>query len=373
MLVLAAAPLRAEPAKVGLANPLSGPLAATGQRNHMAVRLAVETINATGGLLGRRVELVAADDACGTDQAAAAALDLVKASVSLVVGHMCSHASLIAAAVYEAAMVPMITPDSTHPRLTEEGRPNVFRLGGRDDEQGRIAGDWLAAQPGAARIAIIHDGSTYGSGLANRVRARLRDLGVAELLFEAYAPGAADYGPLAARLARGEPALLFVGGYGPDAGRILRTIRRAGLTLRMIGGDALAGEEFWNAAGPAANGSLFTARPDLRDRPGARNVLEAFRVLGSGDLPTGLGAYAAVEVWAEAVRRAGTLDPPTIVEMLHRGRFQTVIGPVAFDDKGDLVGATWQWFAWRDGDYRPLGWEVARRVPRALDRRPANP
>lgn len=373
MLVLACAPVAAETARIGLANPFSGPLAASGERNRMAARLAVQTLNAEGGLLGREVELVAVDDRCGADEAAAAALELVKAGVSLVVGHLCSHASLVAAAVYEAVMVPMITPSSTHPRLTEEGRRNVFRLGGRDDDQGRLVGDWLAAQPAAGRVALVHDGSTYGRGLANRVRARLRELGVTELLFAPYTPGAADYAPLVAKLAQAGPELLFVGGYGPDAGRILRTARDAGLQLRMVGGDGLVGEEFWTAAGPAANDTVFTGRPDLRGAPAARNVLAAFRALGLGDLPSGLGTYAAVEVWAAAARRAGTLDPATLADTIHRGRFATVIGPVAFDQKGDLVGAAWQWFAWRDGDYRPLDREVARRMPRPLDRKAANP
>ena len=120
-------------------DPLSGPFAASGERNRQAAQLAVAMLNSAGGVLGHEIRLVTVDDACGTDQATATALQLVEAGVAAVIGHFCSHSSLLAAPVYEAVGLPMLTPDSTHPRLTEEGRPNVFRLIGRDDEQGRIA------------------------------------------------------------------------------------------------------------------------------------------------------------------------------------------------------------------------------------------
>ena len=363
----------ADQIRIGLANPLSGPLAASGEHNRRAAELAVRTLNARGGVLGREVRLVAVDDACGTDAAAAAALTLVKTGVSLVVGHMCSHSSLVAAAVYEAAMIPMISPDSTHPRLTEEGRPNVFRLGGRDDAQGRVAGDWLAGEARLARLALIHDGTTYGRGLAMEVLARLQELGIPDVPLLAYPPGAADYDAVVDELRRTGVELVYVGGYGPDAARLLRTARERGYPLRMAGGDGLGAEEFREVAGPAARGTVFTARPDVRDLASAVPVLQAFRALGLGSGSSGIGAYAAVEVWAEAVSRAGSLEPAALVEILHRARFATVLGPVAFDAKGDLQGATWQWFEWGDTGYRPHGRPVVGDAGRLLDRRPAKP
>ena len=111
---------------IGFANPLSGPFSQSGERNRIAVEMAIEDLNARG-VLGQKVTLVVADDACGMRRAVAAAQALVDAGVGFVVGHLCSHSSLLAAGVYETADVPMITPSSTHPRLTEEGRQNVFR------------------------------------------------------------------------------------------------------------------------------------------------------------------------------------------------------------------------------------------------------
>ena len=344
---------------IGFANPLSGPYAATGGRNRAAVALAVEDLNARGGVLGQEVRLVEADDACGLERAVAAARRLVDADVRFVVGHMCSHASLMAAGVYEAFDILMISPDSTHPRLTEEGRRNVFRLVGRDDRQGAMAADFLARGYRGRNIAIVHDGSVYGRGLAAQTRLGLRQLGIVDALYTAYTPGEPDYDALVARLHRHAIDVLYVGGYGPDAGAILRSARARGDDLQLVGGDGLGGDEFWAVAGEAGEGTIFSARPAIRRHWDAVALRAALRVRGLGPGPGGIGAYAAVEVWAQAVERAGSADLALVADALRRGRFHTVLGRVAFDDKGDLRGAGWQMQIWSDGDYGPLDRHLA--------------
>jgi branched-chain amino acid transport system substrate-binding protein len=344
---------------IGFANPLSGPHSTTGGRNRAAVAQAVEDLNARGGVLGQPVRLVEADDACGLEQAVAAARQLVDAGARFVVGHLCSHSSLMAAGIYEAFDVLMISPGSTHPRLTEEGRRNVFRLIGRDDRQGAMAGDFLARHYRDSNIAIVHDGSVYGHGLAVQTRRRLRQLGVVETLYTTYTPGAQNYAALAGRLRRHAIDVLYVGGYGPDAGVILRNVRARGDDLQLIGGDALGGKEFWTIAGEAGEGTIFSARPAIRSHSDAAAQRTALRVRGGGPGAGGIGAYAAVEVWAQAVERAGTADFAAVTDELRRGRFRTVLGTVAFDDKGDLRGAGWQMQIWSDGDYEPLDGHLA--------------
>lgn len=347
--------------RIGLANPLSGPYAASGERNRVAVQLAIAALNQAGGVLGQQVRLVVADDGCDSERAAEAALELIKAGVGFVVGHMCSQASLVAAPIYEAAGLPMMTPDSTHPQLTEEGRGNIFRLAGRDDVQGQLAGDRLAQRHPQQRIAIVHDGSTYGRGLAGQARERLRQNHVNEVLFAAYQPDQTDFGALVEELQRAAIDVLFVGGYGPDAGRLIRFARDRGSRIQLVGGDGLGMEEFWTAAGPAGEGAVFTARPDLKQLPAAATVLAEFRAMGLGSVPMGIAAYAAVEVWAAAATRAGTLDPGPVIRVLHRGRFASALGRVAFDEKGDAEGAEWQWQIWHDGSYAPLDPPMAMR------------
>jgi branched-chain amino acid transport system substrate-binding protein len=342
---------------IGFANPLSGAYAASGGRNRAAVVQAVADLNVRGGVLGQPLRLLQADDACGIEQAVAAARELAGAGVRFVVGHMCSHASLMAAGIYEAFDILMISPDSTHPRLTEEGRRNVFRLVGRDDRQGALAGDFLVRAYRGRSIAILHDGSVYGRGLAEQTRRRLRQQGVVEALYAAYRPGEPRYDELAARLGRHPIDVLYIGGYGADAGAIVRSVREQGYDLQLVGGDAIGGEEFWTAAGAAGEGAIFSARPAIRRHAHAASVRAILRGRGPG--PGGIAAYAAVEVWAQATERAGTTALAPVAAELRRGRFLTVLGRVAFDAKGDLRGAGWEMQVWHDGDYAPLDRHVA--------------
>ena len=341
--------------RIGFASALSGAFAATGTRYRAAVEVAVEQLNRDGGLLGQPVRVITADDACGVEQAEAAAHALVDAGVSLVVGHLCSHSSLIAAAVYEVAGVPMLTTTSSHLRLTEEGRGNVFRLIGRDDRQGQIAGDFLAERWPRGKIAILDDGSTYGVGLADQTRHRLHERGVSETLDARYPPGVDDYAALVENLQRAGIEVAYVGGYGPDAARIVRTARQRGYDLQLLGGHALGMPEFWNIAGQAGAGTIFTGRRDTGQSQETADAVEALRAHGVEPAPGSLAAYAAVEIWAQAVERVGSPTPAAVIKELHDGRFATVLGWVAFDAKGDLEGGDWQWQVWKaNGEYELL-------------------
>lgn len=353
-LATAAPPDAAAEIPIGFANPLTGPFSVSGERNRIAIEMAVQDLNERGGVLGQPLTLVAIDDGCGQRRAIDAARDLVKADVRVVIGHFCSHSSLLAAGIYETADILMITPSSTHPRLTEEGRRNVFRLNGRDDRQGKVAGDFLAQNWGGRRIAIVHDGTTYGEGLALEARAQLRTLGEKEVIYELYTPGSDDYTDLVVRLEQADVDVLYVGGYGPDAGLILRTARERDNDLQLIGGDGLGMEGFWTVAGEHGEGAIFSGRPDLRGRPAAAALLARFQAAGVVSRSAGLGAYAAVQVWAQAVERAGSLKLEPVAKTLRRGSFDTALGRVAFNDKGDLTDAAWQWKVWTDGDSIPV-------------------
>jgi branched-chain amino acid transport system substrate-binding protein len=340
--------------KIGFAHSLTGPFSESGERSRIAVEMAVEDLNARGGVLGEQVRMVTADDACGLQTAVDVARAFVEAGVAVVMGHACSHSSLLAAGIYETADVIMMTPFSTHPRLTEEGRENVFRLIGRDDDQGKLAGDFLADRFANGRIAIVHDGSTYGEGLAREARKQLRARGKTEVIYALYRPHASDYADLLARLRQAQVDVLYVGGYGPDAALILRTARELGDHLQLIGGDGIGMDGFWSIAGDLGERTIFSDRPEARDRPDAAALIERFQGRGLGARMGGLEAYATIQVWAQAVERAGTFESAAVERMLRRGRFETVLGRVTFDYKGDLKGAVWQWKVWTGGDYVPL-------------------
>ena len=290
--------------------PLSGPYAASGGRNRTAVALAVEDLNARGGVLGQKVRLVEADDACGIEQAVAAARQLVDAGVRFVVGHMCSHASLMAAGFYEAFDILMISPDSTHPRLTEEGRRNVFRLVGRDDRQGALAGDFLARP--LPRAEDRHP--------ARRQRLRPRPGRRRRACACASSAWSRRSTPPTRRASRTTPrwrrgcdgtrsTCSMSAATAPDAGAILRTAREQGDDLQLVGGDAPRHGGVLDGRGRGRRGrDLQRAPRDPLAIRMPRRWRTALRVRGRGPGAGGIGAYAAVEVWAQAVERAGTTE-----------------------------------------------------------------
>jgi branched-chain amino acid transport system substrate-binding protein len=172
------APAVAAEIRIAVAGPMSGAEAWFGEQFLHAADLAVADINTKGGILGQSIKLIIGDDFCDPDQAAALARKLVSDGALFVVGHFCSHSSIAAAKVYEEAGVLQISPGSVSAKLTEEGRPNVFRVCGRDDQQGTKVADHLAEHWAGKGIAILDDGTTFGVGLANAARRRLHERGV---------------------------------------------------------------------------------------------------------------------------------------------------------------------------------------------------
>jgi len=314
--------------------------------------LAVEDINARGGLLGEQVRLEIGDDECEAETATAVANQMVGRDIRFMAGHMCFGSSIAGSDVYAAAGIVQISPGTTLPRFTD-GRPGpgVFRLAPRDDAQGPAAARYLADMFGTQRIALVHDRSAYGKSLLDAVKADLNARGIREVLFQGVDVGADDYEGLVSTLQLQGADVLFFGGYHPEAAKIVRGIKARGLDARFMGSDALATDEFWLLAGEEGEGTLFTLPPDPRLAPDAQPVLqrllEGEAVIG----PQALKTYAAVQVWAEAVRRAGTLDLEAVSQTLSDETFNTVLGSVSFDDNGDDRLPDFVLHQWRDGRY----------------------
>jgi branched-chain amino acid transport system substrate-binding protein len=249
----------------------------------------------------------------------------------------------------------MIEAGATNPQLTEPGEGGVFRVVGRDDLQGTIGGDYLADRWGDSNIAIVHDTSTYGKGLAEEVRKRLNQRGVSEVLFTAYAPGAMDFSDLLDQLSAASVEVLYVGGYSPEAGLIIRQARDRKYNVQLVAGDSLSTGEFWLVAGPAGEGTLFTSFSDPTHEPRAAEIMG--RLEGQLQQPNAraLYSYAAVQLWAQAAEKAGTVEPKAVTAALDTDQFDTVLGPIGFDDKGDVTGYDpFVWYVWRDSNYAPI-------------------
>jgi branched-chain amino acid transport system substrate-binding protein len=324
--------------------------------------LAVEDLNAKGGVLGQRVELIAGDDFCDADQAVALAQKLAADGVVFVAGHWCSHASIAAAKVYETTKILMISPSSASAKLTDEGGPNVFRVYGRDDRQGAMVADYLAEHWASKGIAILDDGTTWGAGVADGARRRLQERGVRVVVDETITPDKPEYSDVVSRMQGAGVEVLFLGGYHREAGLILRQARDQGYDLQLIANSAMALEDFPMIVGPELEGTVMVAVTDMRSSSQAKDVVERFRAQGHEPAGVTLNAYAAVEVWSQAATAAGSVDLNAVLEAMHSRQFDTVLGKIGFDENGEVTGFDpWQWFVWQaDGTYVPLEQGVAK-------------
>ena len=339
--------------RVGIAGPLSGSNLTQGEQQEIGAQKAIDHLNDKGGLLGEEIVAISVDDACEPRQANAVARQLVSEGVVFVAGHLCSACSLAVSKIYEEAGIIMISPASTNPRVTDEGGPNVFRVIGRDDQQGTIAGNYLADNYSKSKIAIIHDGQAYGMGLAEFTKRQLNKRGVTEILFDSYKKDQKDYLSIVEKLVNKEIDVLYAGGYQDDIAIILRQTKKVLPNLHLVSGDALMGVQFLFVAGKAGEGTYFTFGPDMRLKPEAADVVAAIREEDAYE-PDGytLYGYGAVQAWAQAVKQADSLKPKAVIDALRTGKFDTVLGKIGFDDKGDVTGiSTFVWYVFGKEDY----------------------
>jgi branched-chain amino acid transport system substrate-binding protein len=348
----ATSPARAE-VRIGFAAALTGPMAWEGVTNLEVAEAAVAELNAKGGVLGEQIEMIIADDYCDGKQAIAAAHKLVEDRVVAVIGHPCSAAAIPASKIYANAGILMISDTATNPQLTEQAFTNVFRVIGRDDLQGRIAADLLADRWGDRPIAILHDGQTYGQGLAEETKKRLNDRGIAEAMYEAIEPGKADYWDIVQKMRANGIEVLYFGGFPHEAGLIIRQAHEHGYALHLLGGDGLNSEDFGLIAGPASDGTLMTNSPfpDLRN-PDVAELRRKFPDWGS---PQAVRISTAPQVWAQAVEIAGTFGTQAVAAALRSHQFDTMLGRIGFDAKGDVTGyETFVWYVWKNGKFAPV-------------------
>ena len=340
---------------IAVASSMTGGEAAFGRQMRNGAELAVADLNASGGLLGKQLKLEVGDDACDPKQARSVAEKLAGMKIPFVAGHYCSSSSIPASEAYAEGNVLQITPGSTNPLFTERKLWNVLRVCGRDDQQGAIAADFLVKNYKGKNIAILHDKSTYGKGLADETKKALNKAGVQEKMFESYTKGDRDFSAIVSRLKRDNIDIVYVGGYHQEAGLLVRQMRDQGLQTTLMGGDALNDKEFASVTGAAGAGTLFTFGPDPRNKPTAKAIVEKFKAKGIDPEGYTLYTYAAIQVWAQAVTKAGTTDPKKIAETIKGGAWDTVQGKLSFDIKGDIKAIDYVVYKFDDkGNYAEL-------------------
>jgi len=349
-LVLGAGVAKAD-IKIAVVGPMTGQYATFGAQMKAGAEQAVADINAKGGVLGQKIELLVGDDACDPKQAVAVANQMVAKGAVFIAGHYCSGSSIPASKVYTEEGILQISPASTNPKFTDEGGPNVFRVCGRDDQQGAVAGAFLAKHFKGKKIAIIQDKTAYGKGLADETMKALKKHGGKVAMYEAYTAGEKDYSALVSKLKEARIDVLYVGGYHTEAGLIVRQMREQGMKTRLVSGDALVTKEFWDITGPAGQGTLMTFSPDPRKNPAASKVVKEFRAKKIEPEGYVLYTYGAVQVWKEAAAKAKSTKLKPVINEMHKLKFSTVLGKFTFNKKGDVTAPGYVMYEWKNGNY----------------------
>lgn len=340
---------------IGIGTAATGPVAAYGEQTIYGAKQAIKDLNDKGGILGQKLDLKVGDDACDPRQAVTVANKFVTDKVAAVDGHLCSGASIPAADVYTEEGIVMVTPTATNPKLTDKGSPNIFRVCGRDDQQGVVSGEFLAKTYKDGNVAVVDDKQAYGKGLADVVADAVEKAGGKVAYRASINAGEKDFSSLVTTLKEKKIDAVYYGGYHPELGLIVRQAREQGLKTRFVAGDGLNNVEYWAITGPAGEGTLYTDSPSAADNPAAQGLVAAFKAAGITD-PTNFAfySYAAVQVIADGLVKAGAVDNKKLADALHAGTFNTVVGEVQFDKKGDVVKPAYVLYEWKNGKAVPF-------------------
>lgn len=335
---------------VGVGAPITGPNAAFGAQILKGAEQAAADINKAGGINGEQIKIVVGDDVSDPKQGISVANKFVADGVKFVVGHFNSGVNIPAAEVYNENGIMNITPAATNPQLTEKGYAAVFRTCGRDDQQGIVAGKYLADHFKDAKIAVIHDKTPYGQGLADETKKQLNADGVTEVMYEGVNVGDKDFSALIGKMKEAGVSIIYWGGLHTEAGLIIRQAADQGLKATLISGDGIVSNELASIAGDAVAGTLNTFGPDPTLNPANAPIIEEFKKGGFNPEAYTLYAYAAMQVIAEAAKAAKSNDPAEVAKAAHAGTFPTVLGDMGFDEKGDPKLPGYIMYEWVKGD-----------------------
>ena len=336
---------------IGIGGPLTGPNAAFGAQLQKGGEQAAADINAAGGINGEQVKIVLGDDVSDPKQGVSVANKFVADGVKFVVGHFNSGVSIPASEIYAENGILQITPASTNPTYTERGLWNTFRTCGRDDQQGAVAGSFIAANFKDAKVAVVHDKTPYGQGLADETKKAMNEAGITEVIYEGVNIGDKDFSALIAKMKEAGVSVVYWGGLHTEFGLMERQAADQGLKATFMSGDGIVSNELASIAGDAVDGTLMTFAPDPRKNEAAKELVEKFRASGFEPEAYTLYSYAAVQVIAEGAKAAGGNDAQAVAEAIKaKGPFKTAIGELGFDEKGDITRPDYVMYTWKKGE-----------------------
>ncbi|MBK8456519.1 MAG: branched-chain amino acid ABC transporter substrate-binding protein [Phyllobacteriaceae bacterium] len=337
---------------IGVAGPLTGPNAAFGAQLQKGAEQAAADINAAGGINGEQIKLSFGDDVSDPKQGISVANKFVADGVKYVVGHFNSGVTIPASEVYAENGALVITPSATNPTLTERGLWNTFRTCGRDDQQGAVAGGYIAANFKDGKVAVIHDKTPYGQGLADETKKAMNAAGVTEVMYEGVNIGDKDFSALIAKMKEAGVTFIYFGGLHTEFGLMARQAADQGLKAQMMSGDGIVSNELASIAGDAVIGTLMTFAPDPRKNPNAKDLVEKFRAAGFEPEAYTLYSYAALQIVAAAAAKVGKSDDAKAVAdaIKASGPWATAIGEIGYNEKGDITRPDYVMYEWKKGE-----------------------
>jgi len=344
---------------IGSVAPLTGGIAHLGKDNENGARLAVEEANAAKIRIDGKeavFDLVSHDDQADPKVGTTVAQKLVDAKVAGVVGHLNSGVTIPASAIYNGAHppIPMITGSATNPKLTEQGFRNVFRVVGRDDQQGPAIASYLAANARPELAAVIDDATAYGEGLANEVEKTLKAAGVNVLPRERGTDKTADWKATLTKVKGRNPDAVFYGGMDATAGPLLKQGRELGIKAVFAFGDGACTDNMKQLAGDAAEG-LLCSQAGIPPQGASKKFLDAYKKrFNIEPILYAPFTYDAANLLIEAMKKANSADPAKYLPELQKVDFSGATGRIAFDAKGDRNDAEMTIFTIRGGRLSPI-------------------
>ena len=332
---------------------MTGQYAAFGEQLRKGAEMAVADINAAGGVNGQKLELQIGDDACDPKQATAVANKMASDKVVFVAGHYCSGSSIPASDIYKEAKILQITPASTNIKLTDDafakGNTTVFRTCGRDDVQGLTVGTYILKHHKDKKVAILHDKSPYGKGVADETKKALNKGGLREAMYEFYNDTDKDFTALINKMKQAKIDIIVLGGYHTAGALLIKQSREQGFGAQMVGFDALEDAEFAKLGGAATDGVLMSFPPKAEDDPKNAALVKKFRDAKYEPAGYTLFTYAAVKVWAEAANKAKSIEAAKVAAALRSGTYDSAVGPLTYDQKGDIKDPVYDIYVWKGG------------------------
>lgn len=347
-----AAGAHAQTIKIGVVGPTTGAVTQYGDMVREGVDTAIERINASGGVNGKKLEAVVIDDGCEPKQGPVAANRVVNSKIGFVVGHVCSGATIAAADIYNNEGVVMVTPSATAPAVTDgKNYEFIFRTIGRDDQQGPAAAKFVLEKIKPKKAAVLHDKQSYGQGIATAVKNDLEKGGVPVAIFEGINAGDSDYSAVITKLKSQGVDFVYYGGYHPEMGLLLRQAAEQGVKAKWMGPEGAGNPDINAIAGDSVEGMLLTLPADFTQNAANADIVKSFeakkRNAGGAFQMT---AYTATQVIADGIKGAGSDDPTKVAKYLHANSFDTPIGKVSWNKQGDLNNFEFDVFTWhKDG------------------------